>query len=49
MHIKNDGTPLRHLSARTVARKIEGTFKHNMLSLKSMIKSAQYVCTTADT
>ncbi|CAG5090554.1 Protein of unknown function [Cotesia congregata] len=49
MHIKNRGMPLRHLSARTVARKIEDTFKHNMLSLKNMIKSAQYVCITADT
>ncbi|XP_057336009.1 uncharacterized protein LOC130674635 [Microplitis mediator] len=48
MNIKKGGQKLRHLSAKTLTRKIKDTFTANMRAIKDKLKAVSYVCTTAD-
>lgn len=48
MNIRKDGKQLHHLSARTLLRRIEESYKNKMKNITDEISKAKYVCTTAD-
>lgn len=48
MNIRKNGKQLHHLSARTLIRRIDVSYKNKMEKIKNKISNAKYVCTTAD-
>lgn len=48
MNIRKHGKQLHHLSASTLLRRIEESYKNKMKNIMDEIFKAKYVCTTAD-